>query len=119
MPNVLQVFPEAEGEEQLLISGLIADMTDQQAQIFAVAYRAQRKDPTTTLILTLIGFIVLAGIGRFYVGNIGMGILYLLTGGLCWIGTIIDVVKHKQITFQVNLVKAQQIAIMAKAQSNT
>ncbi|MCH8988446.1 MAG: TM2 domain-containing protein [Chloroflexi bacterium] len=119
MPNVLQVFPEAEGEEQLLISGLIADMTDQQAQTFAVAYRAQRKDPTTCLILTIIGFIILAGIGRFYVGNIGMGILYLLTGGLCYVGTIIDVFRHKRITFQANLVKAQQIAAMAKAQSNT
>lgn len=119
MPNVLQVFPEAEGEEQLLISGLIGDMTDQQAQTFAVAYRAQRKDPTTCLILTIIGFIILAGIGRFYVGNIGMGILYLLTAGLCYVGTIIDVIRYKRITFQANIVKAQQIAVMVKAQGNT
>ena len=42
MPDVLQLFPEAEGEEQLLLSGLLSDMTDNQAQSFSVAYRAQR-----------------------------------------------------------------------------
>jgi len=115
MPDVLRLFPEAEGEEQLLLSGLISEMDDNQAQNFSVAYRAQRKDPTTTLILTVLGFVILAGLGRFYVGNIGMGILYLITGGLCYIGTLIDVIKYKKITFQVNLLKAQQIAMMAKA----
>ena len=115
MPSVLQLFPEVEGEEQLFLSGLISDMTDSQAQTFSVAYRAQRKDPMIFLILTLVGFVVVGGIGRFYVGSIGMGILYLLTGGLCYVGTIIDVIKYKRITFQVNQLKAQQIAIMAKA----
>ncbi len=119
MPDVLQLFPEAEGEEQLLLSGLVSDMTDNQAQTFSVAYRAQRKDPTTTLILTVLGFVILAGIGRFYIGSIGMGILYLLTGGLCYVGTIIDVINYKKITFQVNLLKAQQIATVAKAQRST
>ena len=97
MPDVLQLFPEAEGEEQLFLSGLISDMTDSQAQTFSVAYRAQRTDPTTTLILTVLGFVILAGIGRFYIGNIGMGILYLLTRWLCYIGTIIDVIKYKKL----------------------
>ena len=30
------------------------------------------------------------GVHRFYVGKIGTGILYLLTGGLCGIGVIVD-----------------------------
>ena len=71
MPDILQVFPEMEGQEQLFLSGLISDMTDNQAQTFAIAYRAQRKDPTTFLICTLIGFILfpifwIAGIGQAY-----------------------------------------------------
>ena len=33
------------------------------------------------------------GIHKFYVGKIGMGILYLLTGGLFYIGVIVDVVN--------------------------
>ena len=115
MPEILQVFPEAEGQEQLFLSGLISDMTDNQAQTFAIAYGAQRKDPTTFIILTLIGLLIIAGIGRFYNGNMGLGILYLLTGGLCWIGTLIDIFKFKTIVFQANSVKAQQIAMLARA----
>lgn len=35
-------------------------------------------------------FLGLLGIHRFYLGHIGIGVLYLLTGGLCGIGWIID-----------------------------
>lgn len=44
------------------------------------------------LILSCIGFVAIAGLHRFYVGKIGTGILWLLTGGLFGIGTIVDVV---------------------------
>ena len=33
------------------------------------------------------------GAHKFYEGKIGMGILYLLTGGLCAIGVIVDLIK--------------------------
>ncbi len=46
------------------------------------------KDPTTILIISiLIGSL---GIDRFMLGDTGMGVLKLLTGGLCGILTIID-----------------------------
>lgn len=45
---------------------------------------------STALILCALGFVGLAGIHKFYEGKIGMGILYLFTGGFFFIGTILD-----------------------------
>ena len=68
----------------------------------------------TVLLLALLGFVILAGVQRFYLGQIGMGLLYLFTAGFCLIGTIIDVVNHKKLAFQYNQLKAQTIATMIK-----
>lgn len=46
------------------------------------------KDPTLYLIISIIGGTW--GIDRFLIGDIGMGFLKLLTGGLCGILTIYD-----------------------------
>jgi TM2 domain-containing membrane protein YozV len=114
MPNVFQLLPTLEGEEMSYVQSLINDMTDTQAQQFAMAYSARRKDPTTILILALIGFVGFAGLHRFMLNQIGMGILYFLTAGLCFIGTIIDLVNHRKLAFEYNSVVAQQVALMVK-----
>ena len=46
------------------------------------------KDTTTLLLISI--FLGGLGIDRFMLGDIGMGILKLLTGGVCGILTIID-----------------------------
>lgn len=46
------------------------------------------KNPTTSLILSL--FLGVFGVDRFYIGDIGMGVLKLLTAGCLGIMTIID-----------------------------
>jgi len=114
MANVMNLLPEIDGEEMVFVQGLIKEWGDQGAQQFANIYRARRKDPQIILLTTILGFVVIAGVQRFILGEIGMGILYLFTGGLCLIGTIVDLVNYKKMTFDYNAKIAQQVAVMVK-----
>lgn len=114
MPNIFQLLPGLEGEEMMYVQSLINDMSETQAQQFAMAYSARRKDPTTILILALVGFVGFAGIHRFMLNSIGLGILYFFTAGLCFIGTIVDLVNHKKLAFEYNSTVAQQVSMMVK-----
>jgi TM2 domain-containing membrane protein YozV len=114
MINVLQLMPTLEGEEMNYVQELIKNMDNNQAQQFAVAYMARRKDPTNILLFTIVGLLGIAGIQRFVLNQVGMGLLYLFTGGLCVIGTIIDLVNHKKLAFEYNSSQAQQVAAMMK-----
>jgi len=115
MPNMLQLLPEIESEELTLIQELAKNFDEAQAQQFASIYRTKRKDAQTVMLLTLIGFVAVSGVQRFYLDQIGMGLLYLFTAGLCFIGTIVDLVKHKKLAREYNLKAAQQVVAMMGA----
>ncbi|MFB6231444.1 MAG: TM2 domain-containing protein [Salinibacter sp.] len=112
MSNVLQHLPEIKGDEQLYVAKLINDMSDEQADRFARIYRERRKDPQTILLLALVGFAGVSGVHRFVVDEIGMGLLYLLTAGLCLIGTLVDVINYKSIAFRYNRRQADEVAAL-------
>ena len=65
------------------------------------------KDPTTVLLISI--FLGSLGIDRFMIGDTGMGVLKLLTGGLCGIMTIIDWFTISKKTKQLNLSKISMI----------
>jgi TM2 domain-containing membrane protein YozV len=111
----MQLLPEIDSEEMVYLQGLLKDFSDQQAQQFAMMYRSRRRDPQTILLVTIVGFLGIAGIQRFMTDQVGMGILYFLTAGLCFIGTIIDLINHKKLAFDFNQLQAQQLATMVKA----
>ena len=111
MANVMELLPEIPASEQVAISGIVNGLPENSEPSFAMAYRAQRKDETTVLLLTLVGFVAVAGVQRFFLGQIGMGLLYLFTAGLCFIGTIIDVVNHKKLTNEHNVKIANEISM--------
>lgn len=114
MPNVMQLLPEVEADEMVFLQNLLKDFSDQQASQFAMMYRSRRRDPQTILLVTLIGFLGFAGIQRFMTDQIGLGILYLLTAGICFIGTIIDLVNHKKLALDYNQMQAQQVATLVR-----
>ncbi|MCC5907626.1 MAG: TM2 domain-containing protein [Balneolaceae bacterium] len=109
MKKIFELLPELEGDESQYISRIIEEMPDEKAKIFSNIYRSRRRDPILLLILALIGLFGVAGIHRFFVGHIGMGILYLVTAGLCFIGTIVDMINYKNFAFEYNRKVAQEI----------
>lgn len=109
MSRTFYLLPELRGTELLYVENLLKQLSEEEAQMFANVYRARRKDPNLILILTLVGFLGIAGIQRFFVGQIGMGLLYLFTLGLCYIGTIIDVINYQDLAFEVNQKEALEV----------
>lgn len=55
---------------------------------FLSVQACELKDPTTLLLISI--FLGVFGIDRFMLGDTGMGVLKLLTGGCCGILTLID-----------------------------
>lgn len=114
MARVIDVLPELTGEEMVYIQHLLKDMDDEKARSFANVYRTRRREPTLILVTCLLGLIGAAGIHRFILGQIGMGLLWFFTGGLCLIGTIVDLVNHQKLTFDYNQKVANEVLMMIR-----
>lgn len=114
MAKIIEIMPDLDGDEMVFVQGLIKDMDTQQAQMFANAYRPRRRDPLLILLTACLGLFLIAGVQRFILGHIGMGILYFFTGGLCLIGTIVDLVNYRKLAFDYNQRVAQQVAVMVR-----
>lgn len=114
MQDFWMVIPDLQPAELAGIKDITNNMTDQQKQQFIMLYNGKRKRPSEILLLTCLGFVVVAGIQRFVLGQVGMGVLYLLTGGLCLIGTIIDAVNYKEMTTDYNLTQIYETGKMIK-----
>ncbi|MBA2562627.1 MAG: TM2 domain-containing protein [Chitinophagaceae bacterium] len=99
---LLQHLYDVTPEELIVINSHTKGFSDEQLSQFCMIYRSKRKDPQTILLLCLLGLVFIAGIHRFVLGQAGMGILYFFTAGLCWIGTIVDAINHKQLTIDYN-----------------
>jgi TM2 domain-containing membrane protein YozV len=115
MANFYQYLPELQGRELMFVQGLTKDFSEAQLMNFANIYRSRRRDPQIILLTTLLGFVAIAGVQRFLINQIGMGILYLFTGGLCFIGTIIDLINYQDLAMEYNMQQANEAAMLVKA----
>lgn len=114
MARVIDVLPEVSGDEMVYIQNILKDLDDEKAKSFAHAYRARRKDPQVIMVTALLGFVVVAGIQRFILGQVGMGLLYLFTIGFCFIGTIMDIVNYNKLAFEYNAKAANEVLVMVR-----
>lgn len=114
MAKMIDYIPELEGDEAAYVSKIMQPMNDETANRFTRVYRARRKDPQIILLTAIIGFFGVAGIHRFILGQVGMGILYLFTAGLCVIGTIVDLINYKNLSFEYNRDIAREAATLAE-----
>jgi TM2 domain-containing membrane protein YozV len=114
MANFFQFLPELQGRELMFVQGLTKDYNEQQMMNFANIYRSRRRDPQLILLTTLLGFVGVSGVQRFLTNQIGMGILYLFTAGLCFIGTIIDLINYQDLAMEYNMSIANEAAMLVK-----
>lgn len=113
--TILNIIPDIEYDELVLLLNITKDMNEQQQQQFLLSYRHKRKGRNEMLLLTLLGFVGVAGVQRFVMGDIALGIIYFLTGGLCLIGTIIDLIKINSLTMNYNQRQAYETASLISA----
>jgi TM2 domain-containing membrane protein YozV len=106
------MLPGIDQEELIWLQELTKNFSDENKQRFLAVYQSRRQDPQTVLICSLIGLIGWAGIQRFILKQIGMGVLYLFTLGFCFIGTIIDAVNYRKLAWEYNKKAAVEAATL-------
>lgn len=108
-------IPGMDHEEYQFLEHVSRNLREDQFNTFVAVYNGKRIKSEMILVGGLLGLFAIAGVQRFMLNQIGMGILYLLTGGLCLIGTIVDLVNYKKLTFEYNQSKAYEALDMTKS----
>jgi hypothetical protein len=111
-PNLINMIPAIEGEELVYLQALTKELTDDQLVNFIAVYNGKRKKTDQILLGCVLGFVLFAGVQRFMIRQTGMALLYLFTGGLCLIGTVMDTVNHKRLAFEFNQDMARESMAM-------
>ena len=78
----------ANGQDQLFNTDTNANTNDYETVSESLGMEAGEKSQSIAIALWFL--FGLLGVHRFYLGHIGIGVLYLLTGGICGIGWLID-----------------------------
>ena len=112
--NPYMAFPGITPEEMAFLQQGTAELTDTQKKYFYMVYSGKRKNPQDMLLFCLLGVFLVPGLQRFIVGQVGMGLLYLFTAGLCIVGSIVDLVNHKSLADEYNRKMAFESFQLAK-----
>ncbi|MDZ7846651.1 MAG: TM2 domain-containing protein [Owenweeksia sp.] len=115
--RIFSMIPGMDHQEYQILENLLKELSEDKQQTFMSIYAGKRRNPDHILIGSLIGLVLVAGVQRFMINQIGMGILYLLTAGLCFIGTIVDCVNYKKLALEYNQQQAYEALQMTKSLS--
>jgi len=107
-------LPGISPEEMAILQHGTAELNDNQKKQFYILYSGKRKSPQDMLIFCIVGLCLVPGLQRFVTGQIGMGILYLFTAGLCLIGSIVDLINYKSFALEHNKKMAFESMQLAK-----
>lgn len=113
--DLMMQIPAVEPDELAYLESVTNNLPEEKLKLFISIYNGKRKKPETILLCCLLGFVLAGGIQRFLIGQIGMGLLYFFTGGLCLIGTIVDIINHKQLAFEYNQQMAAETMSMVRS----
>jgi TM2 domain-containing membrane protein YozV len=89
-------------EEMGFLQQATTTLDENQHRQFFMIYSGKRKSPQDILIFALVGMFLVPGLQRFIIGEIGMGIVYLLTIGLCFVGSVMDLINYKSLAMEFN-----------------
>ena len=107
-------FPGVTFEEMAFLQQSVTGLTDKQLKVFQMMYAERRKKESDIQLYCILGLLICPGLQRFITGQIGMGLLFLFTAGLCIIGSIVDLVNYKKLAFDYNKDRAFECYQMAK-----
>lgn len=113
--QIFNMIPGVDPEEINFLKQMASELREDQVNTFLQIYVGRRIKPDNILIGALVGLLGIGGVQRFMVNQIGMGILFLLTAGLCYIGTIVDIVNYKKLALEENQNKAYEALQMARS----
>jgi TM2 domain-containing membrane protein YozV len=108
MGNPFLNFKSITPTEMAHLNSVTENLSEEKLRNFISVYGTKRRESDLVLLISCIGLLGVAGIQRVLLGQIGMGLLYFFTGGLCLIGTIYDIIKHKELTDEYNVQMANE-----------
>jgi TM2 domain-containing membrane protein YozV len=96
-------FQDITVDEMYFLKQAVTGLSESQTRNFNMVYAGKRKKEQDIQLYAILGaFLIVPGLQRFMLGQVGMGLLYLFTGGLCFIGSIIDLINYKKLTLEYN-----------------
>ena len=90
------------------IQHITQGMTADQKMLFSSQLATSQKDRTVAILLSV--FLGTLGVDRFYLGDVGLGVLKLLTAGLCGVMWLVDLFLIMGRADSINRAKAEEIA---------